>query len=93
MNFKKLKISGLILVEPDVFGDERGFFLESYHQKKFTEEGIRVNFVQDNHSRSSRGVLRGLHFQKAPFAQDKLVRVVRGRFLMLPLICGPIHQR
>ncbi|MGI6775776.1 MAG: dTDP-4-dehydrorhamnose 3,5-epimerase [Patescibacteria group bacterium] len=78
MNFKKLKISGLILVEPDVFGDERGFFLESYHQKKFTEEGIRVNFVQDNHSRSSRGVLRGLHFQKAPFAQDKLVRVVRG---------------
>ncbi len=78
MNFKKLKISGLVLVEPDVFGDERGFFLESYHQKKFAEGGISVNFVQDNHSRSSRGVLRGLHFQKAPFAQDKLVRVVRG---------------
>ncbi len=78
MNFKKLKISGLIVVEPDVFGDERGFFLESYNREKFAKGGISVDFVQDNHSRSSRGVLRGLHFQKAPFAQDKLVRVVRG---------------
>jgi len=79
MNFKNFKISGLVAVEPDVFGDKRGFFLEFYNKEKFAEAGIKVCFVQDNHSRSSRGVLRGLHFQKAPFVQDKLVRVVRGK--------------
>jgi len=79
MVFEKLKIEGLVVIKPDVFGDDRGFFLESYNQKKFADGGIRVKFVQDNHSRSRRGVLRGLHFQKAPFAQDKLVRVTRGR--------------
>ena len=68
-----------MVIEPDVFGDERGFFLESYNKEKFAEKGIDVEFVQDNHSRSQRGVLRGLHFQKPPFAQDKLVRVTRGR--------------
>ena len=79
MIFEKLKIEGLVVIKPDVFGDDRGFFLESYNQKKFADGGIKVNFVQDNHSRSRRGVLRGLHFQKAPFAQDKLVRVTRGK--------------
>ena len=79
MVFKRLKINGLILIEPDVFSDDRGFFLESYNKEKFSKNGIDVKFVQDNHSRSRRGVLRGLHFQKPPFAQDKLVRVTRGR--------------
>jgi len=79
MIFKKLKIGGLVVIEPDVFGDGRGFFLESYNKKTFAENGIDVDFVQDNHSCSTCGVLRGLHFQKPPFAQDKLVRVTCGR--------------
>ena len=74
-----MRIAGLILIEPDVFGDERGFFLESYNKRKFAENGLDVEFVQDNYSRSQKGVLRGLHFQKYPFAQDKLVRVTRGK--------------
>ncbi len=78
MNFIKLDIPGLVIIEPSVFADDRGFFLESYNKKVFSENGIDVEFVQDNHSRSSKGVLRGLHFQKPPFAQDKLVRVTKG---------------
>lgn len=70
-------IEGLILVEPTVFGDERGFFMESYSRRDFAELGIDVEFVQDNHSKSRRGVLRGLHFQKKK-PQGKLIRVVHG---------------
>jgi dTDP-4-dehydrorhamnose 3,5-epimerase len=78
MTFENLNINGLVVVTPRVFGDDRGFFLESYNRKEFAENGIDVDFVQDNHSRSIKGVLRGLHFQKPPFAQDKLVRVTQG---------------
>ncbi len=80
MNFKKTGLEGVFLIEPQVFEDERGFFLESYSQKKFKEAGIDVNFVQDNHSLSTqKGVLRGLHFQNPPFSQTKLMRVTRGK--------------
>ena len=78
MEFKQLKITGLVLITPKVFGDERGFFMETYNKKEFAQNGIKVNFVQSNHSRSQIGVLRGLHFQKGNFAQDKLVRVTKG---------------
>ena len=70
-------IPDVLLIEPDVFGDARGFFLESWHAQKFAAQGLDVNFVQDNHSRSSRGVLRGLHYQLEQ-PQGKLVRVVCG---------------
>ena len=72
------EIPGLIIIEPRVFPDERGFFLETFKESDFTPAGISGPFVQDNHSRSSRGVLRGLHFQKEPHAQGKLVRVSHG---------------
>ena len=78
MKFQKLKIDGLIVVEPLVHGDERGFFLERYIKRVFSENGVNSDFVQDNHSQSTRGVLRGLHFQAPPHAQDKLVWVVSG---------------
>lgn len=72
-------IEGVLIFEPKVFGDDRGFFLESFNQKAFNEAvGFDVQFVQDNHSRSAKGVLRGLHFQNAPHAQGKLVRVTQG---------------
>jgi len=72
-------IPDVILIEPDVFSDERGFFFESFNQKKFEEAvGRKVEFVQDNHSKSGKGVLRGLHYQLPPHAQGKLVRVVQG---------------
>lgn len=72
-------IPGVLILEPRVFGDERGFFLESFNQKSFNDAtGLDVQFVQDNHSRSAKGVLRGLHYQLPPHAQGKLVRVVRG---------------
>ena len=72
-------IEGLLILEPRVFGDERGFFLESYNQKAFDDAlGHEVRFVQDNHSRSAKGVLRGLHYQLPPHAQGKLVRVTQG---------------
>jgi dTDP-4-dehydrorhamnose 3,5-epimerase len=70
-------LAGVKLIEPRVFGDERGFFMESWNAKTFAEAGLDVKFVQDNHSRSARGVLRGLHYQIGP-AQGKLVRVVSG---------------
>jgi len=66
------------LIEPKVFEDERGFFMETYKMPDFVAAGIKANFVQDNHSRSARGILRGLHYQNPPFAQGKLVRAVRG---------------
>ncbi|WP_288255131.1 dTDP-4-dehydrorhamnose 3,5-epimerase [uncultured Hydrogenophaga sp.] len=73
------EIPGVLILEPRVFGDERGFFLESFNQRAFNEAtGLDLQFVQDNHSRSAKGVLRGLHYQVAPHAQGKLVRVVRG---------------
>jgi len=73
------KIPDVKIIEPTVFEDERGFFFESFNQKKFEEAiGYKVNFVQDNHSKSQKGVLRGLHYQLAPHAQGKLVRVIHG---------------
>lgn len=89
MIFTKLDIEGLVVIEPSVFSDDRGFFLESYNQKVFAENGIDVNFVQDNHSRSVKDVLRGLHFQKPPFAQDKLVRVTRGEVVDIAVDIRP----
>lgn len=77
MRFIPCDIPGPIVIEPQVFGDERGFFLESWNRAAFAEAGLDLAFVQDNHSRSSRGVLRGLHYQK-PNPQGKLVRVVNG---------------
>jgi dTDP-4-dehydrorhamnose 3,5-epimerase len=76
---KKLSIPEIILIEPKVFGDIRGFFLETYKHSDFTKIGIHEHFVQDNYSRSSYGVLRGLHYQKNPDAQGKLVQCMRGR--------------
>jgi dTDP-4-dehydrorhamnose 3,5-epimerase len=81
MNFTKLNIEGLVLIEPQVFADDRGFFMETYSKKVFADNGITVDFIQDNHSQSTKGVLRGLHFQKPPFSQDKLIRCTRGEVL------------
>ena len=77
----KTAIEDVVIIEPDVFGDSRGYFFESYSQKKFDELVRPVRFVQDNESKSKYGVLRGLHFQKGKNAQSKLVRVVKGRVL------------
>ncbi len=77
--FKKMKIPDVILVEPGIFGDERGFFAETYKKSDFVSYGISDDFLQDNHSLSQKGVLRGLHFQENPRAQGKLVRVVKGK--------------
>jgi len=77
MNVIKTKLEGAVIIEPKVFGDHRGFFMETYQKDRYQEAGIPLEFVQDNHSRSSKGVLRGLHFQKTK-PQGKLVRVVRG---------------
>lgn len=81
MNFIKTKIPDLTIIEPKVFGDHRGYFFESFNYNEFKKNIYEVNFVQDNESKSSRGVLRGLHFQKPPFAQAKLVRCVKGKVL------------
>lgn len=81
MQFIELSIPGLILIKPNVFGDNRGFFKETYSKEEFKKNGIDIEWVQDNHSRSTKGVLRGLHWQREPFAQDKLVRVARGTVL------------
>lgn len=77
--FVRLDIKGLILIQPQVFNDGRGFFLETYKMSDFAEAGINRLFVQDNHSRSVKGTLRGLHYQKPPYAQGKLVRAIRGK--------------
>ena len=79
MQAVRLAIPDVVLIEPKVFGDARGFFYESFNQKAFNQAtGLDIDFVQDNHSRSAKGVLRGLHYQVPPHAQGKLVRVVRG---------------
>jgi dTDP-4-dehydrorhamnose 3,5-epimerase len=78
MKFIQTDIEDLIIIEPTVFGDHRGFFIETYHQDRFKENGINETFVQDNHSRSKRGTLRGLHYQLAPYSQGKLVRCTFG---------------
>lgn len=79
MNIIKTEIPDVLIFEPKVFGDDRGFFMESFNQKIFEDAvGRKVDFVQDNHSKSSQGVLRGLHYQLPPFAQAKLVRCVVG---------------
>lgn len=77
--FEKQKIEDVILIKPRVFGDNRGFFMETYKKSEFFANGITVEFVQDNHSKSTKGVLRGLHYQAKPFGQAKLVRCVRGK--------------
>ena len=81
MNVIETGIEGLVVIEPKVFGDERGYFFESFNEREFTEKVGPVHFVQDNESKSRYGVVRGLHFQKGEFAQAKLVRVVRGSVL------------
>ena len=81
MNVIETDIDGLVIIEPRVFGDSRGYFFESFSERDFKREVADVDFVQDNESKSSYGVVRGLHFQKPPYAQAKLVRVVNGKVL------------
>lgn len=82
MNFNRTKIPDVVVIEPTVFGDERGYFTETFRKDKLEEFiGYHLDFVQDNESKSSYGVLRGLHFQLAPYAQTKLVRVLQGAVL------------
>lgn len=81
MNIVKTEIEGVLIIEPKVFGDERGYFFESFSQRAFEEKVSDTVFLQDNESKSTYGVLRGLHFQKPPFEQAKLVRVVKGKVL------------
>ncbi len=85
MNLIKRTIDGLILLKPTIFKDGRGYFMESYNQKNINKLFGDIHFVQDNESESSRGVLRGLHFQKPPFAQAKLVRCLKGEILDVAL--------
>ena len=85
MNLIKGTIDGLVLLEPTIFKDERGYFMESYNQKNINKLFGNIQFVQDNESESSRGVLRGLHFQKPPLAQAKLVRCLKGEILDVAL--------
>jgi dTDP-4-dehydrorhamnose 3,5-epimerase len=79
MEYKKTSIEGVYVIEPRVFNDSRGYFFEAWKQGEFCENVGQVNFIQDNESKSSRGVLRGLHYQKGEWAQAKLVRVIKGR--------------
>ena len=82
MEIIKTEIEGLLIIEPTVYGDERGYFFESFNEREFREKsGFKVRFVQDNESKSCYGVVRGLHFQRPPHAQSKLVRVVEGEVL------------
>lgn len=81
MEVVKTNIKGLVIIELKVFGDARGYFFESYSQLEFKEKVQKINFVQDNESMSSYGVMRGLHFQEPPFTQSKLVRCVKGAVL------------
>ena len=81
MNLIKTKLDGLVVLNPSIFKDNRGYFMESYNQKNINKLLGNVNFVQDNESLSSRGVLRGLHFQKPPYAQAKLIRCLQGSVL------------
>jgi dTDP-4-dehydrorhamnose 3,5-epimerase len=81
MNFVETPFKDLLIIEPNILRDERGYFYESYNQKLFKDAGIDVDFLQDNQSLSQRGTLRGLHAQADPFAQGKLVRVIQGRVI------------
>lgn len=81
MNIITTEIEGIVILEPEVLGDERGYFFESFSQREFEEKVCKTTFVQDNESSSRYGVLRGLHFQRPPHAQAKLVRVVKGKVL------------
>lgn len=81
MNVIKTPIEGVVIIEPQVFRDARGYFFESYSERRFNEQVAPVRFVQDNESRSTRGVVRGIHFQRPPYTQSKLVRVLTGRVL------------
>lgn len=86
--FSKTSIKGLMVIEPSVFGDTRGYFMETYSKKDFAEAGICAEFVQDNQSKSTKGVLRGLHFQKE-HSQGKLVRVIQGEVFDVAVDCRP----
>jgi len=81
MKIIKTEIEGLLIIEPNIFEDTRGYFFETYNKKIYKEAGIEADFVQDNESLSSFGVIRGLHYQLNPYAQAKLVRVIKGRVL------------
>lgn len=81
MNIVKTGFDDLLIIEPEVLGDERGYFMESYNYRAFSERGITAQFVQDNQSRSKQGVLRGLHYQNAPYAQSKLIRALAGSIM------------
>ena len=81
MDVTTTNIKGLLVIKPEVFGDERGYFFESFRDDLMKSNGVSPKFVQDNQSMSSKGILRGLHFQKDPFAQGKLVRVIKGSVL------------
>tara|TARA_B110000003_G_scaffold240218_1_gene246711 strand:+ start:826 stop:1386 length:561 start_codon:yes stop_codon:yes gene_type:complete len=85
MKFSKVIIEGIVAIEPTVLSDQRGYFLESFNKNEFEKAIGKVSFVQDNESRSSKGVLRGLHYQKPPFAQAKLVRCLEGKVLDIAL--------
>ena len=85
MNLIKTKLDGLVVLKPTVFKDNRGYFMESYNQKNINKLLGNINFIQDNESESSRGVLRGLHFQKPPYTQAKLVRCLKGSVLDVAL--------
>lgn len=87
MKIIETSIPKLLIIEPRVFADQRGYFFESYNQQKFQEAGISTVFIQDNESKSGRGVIRGLHYQLAPFAQTKLVRVIQGRVYDVAVDC------
>lgn len=96
MNFIKTDIEGVVIIEPRVFGDERGYFFESFSQKEFDDNVGRTVFVQDNESKSCYGVLRGLHFQAPPFTQAKLVRCVKGKVLDVAVDirqCSPTYGK
>ena len=90
--FERQKIEDVILVKPKVFGDNRGFFMESYKKSEFFENGITVEFNQDNHSKSAACVLRGLHYQVAPYGQAKLVRCSKGRIYDVAVDIRPNSQ-
>lgn len=81
MLFTKTEFPGLLIFNPKVFEDERGYFFESYNKRLFQQNGVEINFVQDNQAKSSFGIIRGLHFQKPPFTQTKLVRVLSGSII------------
>ena len=81
MKFIKTKIPGVVIIEPKVFVDDRGYFMESYRKDSFDKNIRKINFIQENESKSKKGVLRGLHYQLYPFAQSKLVRVIKGKVL------------